>query len=433
MTAPHPQEACTARRPRRLRARWFVVGIVALAFWWIQDPHTLHVRSPVAAADSDFPDYIASLIGAPVTTGDTFDVLQNGDAIFPAMLEAVTSATRRISFESFIFSDGDVSRRFTDAFAAAARRGVQVRIVLDGYGASDLPGDDIKTMEQAGVKVVWFNRPKFWALDRVNYRTHRKVLVVDGRVAFTGGVGLADHWRGNAQGPDFWRDTQIRVRGPAVRALEASFYENWLESGGSEAPRLDPEPAERPQSTPGSRTIVAWSNFSGGASNVKLLYLLAIAGARRTVDIQSPYVVLDSSMRWSLAEARRRGVRVRVLTEGDETDAGPVKAASRAAYDALLQQGVIIAEYQPTMMHVKAMVVDGVWSVFGTANFDNRSLELNDELVVSVQDPQLAATFTRAFEADLTRSHVPDLAGWRGRPLWHRVYERFWSLFSELF
>jgi cardiolipin synthase len=349
------------------------------------------------------------------------------------MLDAVNGATRRISFESFIFSDGEVSRRFTDAFAAAARRGVEVRIVLDGYGASDLPAAAVQAMEQAGVRVVWFNKPKFWALDRVNYRTHRKVLVADGRVAFTGGVGLADHWRGQAQDPDHWRDTQVRVRGPAVRALEASFYENWLESGGSEAPRLDPEPPERAQSTPGSRTIVAWSNFSGGASNVKLLYLLAIAGARRTIDVQSPYVVLDASMRWSLAEARRRGVRVRVLTDGDQTDAGPVKSASRAAYDTLLQQGIVIAEYQPTMMHVKAMVVDGVWSVFGTANFDNRSLELNDELVVSVQDPQLAGTFTAAFDADLTRSHVIKLEAWRGRPLWHRLYERFWSLFSELF
>lgn len=432
MTASPPTSR-RQRTPRRRRWPWLVAGSLALAFWWIQDPHTLHVRSPVAASDADFPDYVASLVGAPVTTGDTFDVLQNGDAIFPAMLDAIGAATRRISFESFIYSDGEVSRRFTDAFITAARRGVEVRIVLDGYGASDLAKDDVRALEQAGVRVVWFNSPKFWALDRVNYRTHRKVLAVDGRVAFTGGVGLADHWRGNAQGPDFWRDTQIRVRGPAVRALEASFYENWLESGGAEAPRLDPEPAERPQSTPGSRTIVGWSNFSGGASNVKLLYLLAIAGARRSIDIQSPYVVLDASMRWSLGEARSRGVRVRILTEGDQTDAGPVKAASRAAYDDLLQQGIVIAEYQPTMMHVKAMVVDDIWSVVGTANFDNRSLELNDELVVSVQDSHLATTLTQAFAADLTQCYVLELEGWRSRPLWQRAYERFWSLFSELF
>lgn len=433
MTADINPKTAAAPRARRRRWPWFLLGGLAVLLWWIQDPHTLRVRSPVAAGDADFADYVASLVGAPVTTGDTFEVLQNGDAIFPAMLAAIEGATRRISFESFIYADGEVSRRFTQAFAAAARRGVHVRIVLDGYGASDLPDQDVRTLEQAGVQLVWFNKLRGWSLDRVNYRTHRKVLVVDGRVAFTGGVGVADHWRGHAQDPDHWRDTQIRVRGPAVRALEASFYENWLESGGTEAPRLDPEPAERPQSTPGSRTIVAWSNFSGGASNVKLLYLLAIAGARHTIDIQSPYVVLDASMRWSLAEARSRGVRVRLLTEGDQTDAGPVKSASRAAYDTLLGQGIVVAEYRPTMMHVKAMVVDGVWSIVGTANFDNRSLELNDELVVSVQDPQLATTLTAAFDADIGRSLVLDLESWRARPLWHRAPERFWSLFGELF
>jgi cardiolipin synthase len=409
-------------RRRRRRWPWLVALGVAGFFWLVQDPHTLQVRSPVAAADPDFPDYAASLIGAPVTAGDTFEVLQDGDEIFAAMLEAVQQARRRISFG-----------RFTEAFAAAARRGVEVRIVLDGYGASDLPRASIERLEGAGVLLVWFNSLRPWSLDRVNYRTHRKVLVVDGTVAFTGGVGLADHWAGRGQDPDHWRDTQVKVRGPAVRALEASFYENWIESGGTEAPRLDPEPAERPAAAPGTRTVVAWSNFSGGASNVKLLYLLSMAASRRSIDIHSPYVVLDASMRWSIAQARGRGVRVRVLTDGDQTDAGPVKAASRAGYDALLEQGVSIAEFSPTMMHVKAMVIDGVWSIVGTANLDNRSLELNDELVVGAHDPALAATLTKAFERDLTRSTTFDLQSWRQRALWRRVPERFWSLFGELF
>ncbi len=393
----------------------------------------MKVRSPVAAADPDFPDYIASLLGAPVTSGDTFVVLQNGDEIFPAMLDAIAGAQRRVSFESFIYVGGDVGRRFTEAFVAAARRGVDVRIVLDGYGAARLPSDMVRALEQAGVRLVWFNRLRTFTLDRVNYRTHRKVLVVDGTVAFTGGVGLADHWQGHAQSPDHWRDTQVLVRGPAVRALEASFYENWIESGGTEAPRLDPEPAERAAAAPGTRTIVAWSNFSGGASNVKLLYLLSIAAARESIDIHSPYVVIDASIRWSLAEARARGVRVRIVTDGSVTDAMPVKWASRAGYDALLAQGVEVAEYQPTMMHVKAFVVDGVWSIVGTANFDNRSLELNDELVMAVHDRPLAEALVRAFEQDLARSWVLDLTTWRDRPLWHRGLEEFWALFGELF
>jgi len=427
--------AAAVAPPQRRRRRWPWLVLVGVAgfLWLVQDPQTLHVRSPVAAADADFPDYVASLIGAAVTSGDTFDVLQNGDAIFPAMLDAVAGARRRISFESFIYSDGDVSRRFTEAFAAAARRGVDVRIVLDGYGASDLPPDSVARLEAAGVRLAWFNRVRWWALDRINYRTHRKVLVVDGQLGFTGGVGLADHWQGSAQSPEHWRDMQVRVKGPAVRALEASFYENWIESGGSEAPRLDPEPAQQPSATPGSRSVVAWSNFSGGASNVKLLYLLSIASARRTIDIQSPYVVLDSSLRWSLAEARRRGVQVRILTDGEHTDAGPVKAASRAGYRALLEQGVGVAEFAPTMMHVKAMTVDGAWSIIGTANLDNRSLELNDELVMGVHDPELAATLRAAFDADVARSHRLSLNEWQRRSLWQRAQERFWSLFSELF
>ncbi|BCS31962.1 cardiolipin synthase B [Luteitalea sp. TBR-22] len=419
-------------RTRRRRWPWLVALGVAAFLWLLQDPRTLDVRSPVAASDPDFPDYVASLIGAPVTTGESFDVLENGDAIFPAMLDAIASAKRRISFESFIYADGQVSSRFTQAFVAAALRGVEVRIVLDGYGSSDLPAESVRMLEAAGARVVWFNKLRAWSLDRVNYRTHRKVLVVDGSVAFTGGVGLADHWQGDSQDPDHWRDMQIRVRGPAVRALEASFYENWIESGGAEAPRLDPEPAERPDPTP-ARTLVAWSNFSGGASNVKLLYLLSIAGARRTIDIQSPYVVLDSTLQQALARARSRGVRVRVLTDGEHTDAGPVKAASRADYDTLLAQGVRIAEFAPTMMHVKAMTIDDVWSVVGTANLDNRSLELNDELVVAVQDAGLAGRLHASFERDLGRSTMLDLATWRRRGLWRRAQEQFWSLFAELF
>jgi cardiolipin synthase len=256
------------------------------------------------------------------------------------------------------------------------------------------------------------------------------VLAADGQVAFTGGMGLADHWLGHAQSPDHWRDTQFKVTGPAVRALEASFYENWLEAGGGLAPVLD---AELPPQSTGARSIVVWSNPTGGASNVKLLYLLSIAGARKQIDVQSPYFVLDESTRWSFDEARKRGVRVRILTDGDVTDAKPVKDASREGYQQLLDAGYDIYEYQPTMMHVKAMIVDGIWSVIGTANFDNRSFELNDELTVAVSDRELAAALTRDFEADITRSKKLDAVSWRGRPLWQKARELFWAQFGEVF
>ncbi len=207
--------------------------------------------------------------------------------------------------------------------------------------------------------------------------------MVDGDVAFIGGMGVADHWIGHAQDKEHWRDTHFRITGPAVRALEGSFYENWIETGGLSAPALDPE---MPPRGTGARSLVVWSNPMSGASNIKLQYLLAIGAARKTIDIQSPYITLDPSTQWSLDKARERGVRIRLLAEGDITDAMPVKHASRYDYQRLLDNGMEIFEYQPTMMHTKAMVVDGIFSIIGSANFGNRSFELNDELTVGVYD-----------------------------------------------
>jgi cardiolipin synthase len=420
-------------RPWLLRGwRLALIGtfaFVASGLMLAQDQETLTVKSPSPADDERFAEYVASLVGAPVEIGDRFTVLRNGDEVFAPMLEAIRQARHRISFESFIYADGVIGDQFTRELCAAAQRGVTVRIVLDAFG-SEISNETEEQLRAAGVQVAWFNEIRPWTLEEANYRTHRKVLVVDGEVGFTGGIGLADHWLGNAQSPEHWRDTQFKVVGPAVRALEASFYENWLEAGGLSAPALDPE---LPPRETGARTIVVWSNPTGGASNVKLLYLLSLAGARRTIDIQSPYIILDESTRWSLRDARSRGVRIRILTDGDITDAKPVKDASREGYKQLLEWGVEIYEYQPTMMHVKAMVVDGVWSVFGSANFDNRSFELNDELTVAVQDRELAAALTRDFTNDMQRSVQINPATWHERPLWQKTRELFWAQYGELF
>ena len=420
-------------RPWALRGwRLAIVGGLAgvgLLLLLAQDQETLTVQSPVAATDPRFAEYVASLVGAPAEPGDRYEVLRNGDEVFPAMLEAIRQARHRISFESFIYEDGIVGDQFTAEFVKAAHRGVDVRIVLDGFGAS-LSAESEKKLTDAGVKVVWFNLLRPWSLEEANYRTHRKVLAVDGAVAFTGGIGLSDQWLGHAQSPAHWRDTQFKVAGPAVRGLEASFFENWIESGGLEAPVLDPP---QPLRKNRAQSIVVWSNPTGGASNVKLLYLLSIAGARQQIDIQSPYFILDESTRWSINAAVERGVRIRVVTDGEITDAMPVKDASREGYQALLDAGVEIYEYQPTMMHVKAMVVDGVWSVIGSANFDNRSFELNDELTVGVLDYALAQALTRDFEADIKHSIKLEAAVWRKRPLWQKTREWLWSHYGELF
>jgi cardiolipin synthase A/B len=419
---------------RKRRPKWpfrVLIGglVVAVLLLIAQDQETLRVESPVVASDARFADYVASLVGAAVEPGDVYTVLRNGNA-FPPMLDAIEKSRTRINFETYVFKDEEIGERFLEALERAAGRGVTVRMVLDPIG-SVVSEENQQRLEKAGVKLVWFNTLSFWSLEETNYRTHRKVLVVDGNVAFTGGMGVADQWLGNAQDPDHWRDTHFQVTGPAVRALEASFYENWIESGGRSAPALDPE---RPSQPTGARSVVVWSNPTAGASNIKLLYLLAIGAARKTLDIQSPYITLDESTRWSLAEARKRGVRVRILCEGEITDAMPVKHASREGYQDLLDQGIEIYEYQPTMMHTKVVMVDDAFSVVGTANFGNRSFELNDELTVAVFDPDLARTLIADFERDMQVSKKLDAATWKDqRSIFGKIQEQFWAQFGEIF
>ena len=407
-----------------------IVMVVAVGLFLAQDKRTIRPRSAVSVTDARFPDYLASLVGAPVTRGDSYQVLQNGDEIYPAMLAAVAQAKRRIAFETYNFIAGEVGDRFAQALIDAAGRGVAVRVVLDAVGAAKIPRDLETRFLEAGIQISWFNRLGIWTIEHTNYRTHRKLLVIDGEVAFTGGAGVADHWLGHAQDPDHWRDTHFRITGRIVRLLEAAFYENWIETGGADPPYLDL--AEPPGDT-GARSILIWSNASTGVSNAKLLYLYSIAAARTSVDIQSPYFILDSSIQWVIEDAMKRGVTVRILTDGDHTDAMSVKHASRAGYQALLDAGARVFEYAPTMMHVKAMVVDGTWSVIGSANFDNRSLEVNDEITAGAYDPVLASVLSSAFTRDLAQSKEITRAEWPNRP-WHRkVREQFWGLFAEVF
>jgi cardiolipin synthase A/B len=418
-------------KPRNvLIAILITVSIVAVGLVIAQDQETLRVRTPLAADDPRYPDYLARLVGRAITTGDSYNVLRNGDEAFPAMLAAIESARQRISFETYIYSEGEIAERFTRALAAAAKRGVRVQVVLDAMGASDSETGHLKALEDAGVQTGWFNPMRYGTIEEINYRTHRKILVVDGEVAFVGGIGLADHWRGNAENEEHWRDTQFEIRGPVVDNIEAGFHENWIETGGIVEPIVAPK-AGAPAGD--GRSIVVWSSSEAGSNALKLLYLLTIGAARKTLDIQSPYLITDESTKWSLLEARKRGVRVRLLTEGDVTDAKPVKFAGRSQYESLLANGIEIYEFQPTMMHVKALVVDGTISIIGSANFDNRSLELNDELNVVVAGPSLAGRLTSDFEADIRRSKKIDVDSWRSRPLHIRGRERLWSFFGEVF
>jgi cardiolipin synthase len=318
---------------------------------------------------------------------------------------------------------------FTRAFEGAARRGVRVNLVIDAVGAT-IDDEHVQRLTAAGCTVARFNTPAWYSLEELNYRTHRKILVVDGEVAFTGGVGIDDQWMGDAQDPSHWRDTMVEIVGPLARLIEGGFYENFSEAVGEATPDLDP-PA--PPLDDSGAAFVVRSSPTGGSNDLKRLYLLGLASARRTIDITTPYFITDESSRWALEDAARRGVKIRFIVEGDITDAIPVKYASRKHYEQLMELGIEIYEYQPTMMHTKTFVVDGIWSMFGSANFDNRSLELNDELNVAVTSRELAARLLQDFERDMKASRRLELAAWRQRPLLQKVREQFWAAFGEVF
>jgi cardiolipin synthase len=400
--------------------------VLALA----QDQQTVELRSAMSAEDPAAAEYLAALVAADLVDGNTYDVLVNGDQVFPAMLQAIEGARERISFETYVYDTGRVADQFTDALEKAARRGVTVNVVLDAIGAGSMDNAQYERLRKAGCHVVNFNPTAWYTLEELNYRTHRKILVVDGSVAFTGGVGIADHWLGNAQDPQHWRDTQVRIQGPIVRMLEAAFYENFVGGGFTVTPVLT-SPARALDAD--DQSMVVRSSPSNGASDLKRLYLLAIAMARRSIEISSPYFITDESTMWSLDDARKRGVTIRILVESDITDHRSVKYASREAYTDLLERGIQISEYTPTMMHTKTMVVDGVLSIFGSANFDNRSLELNDEVNVAVMSRRLAGRLLHDFEQDLRVSRRLSLESWRERPVMDKAHEHFWSYFGEVF
>ena len=407
-----------------------ILAFIAVALFIAQDQETLRVRTPVAVGDPRFPEYLARLLGHSLTDGNTVVVHGDGPSTFAAKLEAIERARDRISFETYIYDSGTVGERFTAALAAACRRDIEVRMVLDSLGAQAMSEEHRTRLEEANCSVGWFNPLASFSLEEANYRTHRKALVVDGEVAFVGGIGIADQWAEDSEEFPRWRDTHFELRGPVALDIEGAFHENWIETGGIVEPDLHPHD-ESHKGT--ARALTVWSSPEGGTNAMKLLYLMTIAASRRTLDIQSPYLITDATTEWSLLDARRRGVRVRLLVEGEMTDAKPVKFAGRARYDPLLAAGVEIYEYQPTMMHTKALVADGYLSVVGSANFDNRSFELNDEISAAVDDKELAATLSAAFEQDIARSKEWRTEEWERRPMHQKVREKFWSMFGEVF
>jgi cardiolipin synthase A/B len=375
--------------------------------------------------DTGSPDYYRSLgvlLGPPVVAGNRIEALQNGDEIFPAMLAAIRGARHTINFESYIYWSGDIGRMFADALAERARAGVQVRVLLDWLGSQKIEDQLLDEMRDAGVQIFLFHPLAWYDIVRVNNRTHRKLLVVDGRIGFTGGVGIADKWQGHAQDADHWRDSHYRAEGPVVTQMQATFIDNWTKVSGKvlHGPEYLPDVAPLGD----SRAQMFSSSPDGGAESMQLMYLLVIAAATRSIDLANAYFVPDELTSDALVAAMKRGVRVRLVLPGPIIDADVVRRASRSTWGPLLAAGAQIYEYQPTMYHCKVMIVDGLLVSVGSTNFDPRSFRLNDEANLNVYDRAFAATQERVFEQDIGRSKRVTLADWDNRPWHEKLMER---------
>jgi cardiolipin synthase len=355
-----------------------------------------------------------ALTMAPITHGNDIELLINGDEIFPAMLETMAGAQHTLNFLSYLYWSGEIGETIAEALCERAQAGVEVNVLLDAVGSAKMDRRLIRDMDEAGVNFAYFRPPKPYAIRRVNNRTHRKLLIVDGTVGMTGGVGIADPWTGNAQDPDHWRDTHARVRGPIVRGLQGAFAENWLEATGDVLVGPDYLPELEPVSDDGAMQVVR-STAEVGDTNVEALYFLAIACARKSLHLTSAYFAPRPAFVEALTDAAQRGVDVRILVPGPYIDKEFVRQAGRAVYEQLLEAGVQIFEFCPTMIHAKTLAIDGVWSSVGSVNFDNRSFQLQDEVTLCVCSRDFAGRLDEQFRRDLERSEEIDLDRWNGR------------------
>lgn len=369
---------------------------------------------------------MGSLLGPGITSGNEVVELLNGDQIFPPMLAAIRAAQKSVTFETYIYWSGDIGKQFADALSERARAGVKVHVLLDWVGSSKMDESYFTEMKAAGVEVEKFHKPHWYNLARLNNRTHRKLLVTDGLVGFTGGVGIAPAWTGNAQDPDHWRDSHYQVKGPAVAQMQATFLDNWLKVTGKVMHGEAYFPAIAQSGT--QKAQMFSSSPSSGSESMQLMYHLAITSSERSLDLSVAYFVPDDLTRQLMLDALARGVRIRLITPGEHTDTETVKAASRATWGELLQAGAEIYEYEPTMYHCKVMIVDQLMVSVGSTNFDNRSFRLNDEANLNVYDAPFAQRQTVVFEDDLKRSRRVTHQDWLDRPMKEKLAERMASL-----
>jgi len=424
----------TGRRERVVLYGLSAVGTLSLLSWLYRAlvPEFADVapdRLSNDEKDAPMAAELAAHLDVPLLEGNRIELLVNGDEIFPAMLSAIEEANQSINMLSYIYWEGEIAERFADALSAASRRGVDVRVVLDAAGAHRMDQALVARMEDAGCVVAWFNPVRWYSLARFNHRTHRKVLVVDGRIGFTGGVGIAEEWTGDAQDEDHWRDDHFRFDGPVVRYLQGSFVENWRQATGEVLTGEKVFPELEPVGD--VRMSVINTGPVGATSEIGFSYWLMFHGARERIYVATPYFVPDPDLELGLTTAARRGLDVRLLVPNDYQDSRLVRYASQTWYKELLEAGVRVYEYQPTMMHVKAVSVDREWAIVGSANFDSRSFEINFEIAVAVFDAPFVATLDASFEEDLRQAREITLEDVERRSWLERARDRAARMLRE--
>lgn len=397
--------------------------VVLFSFNFTRSEKTLErsLAHDYAIAEPQLRREMGVLLGPSVLAGNHAEALNNGDQIFPAMLADIRAAQRTINFETYIYWSGDIGRDFSEALSERARAGVAVNVTIDWVGGMKMDGETLGRMRDAGVKVELYRPLRWYNFSRLNKRTHRKLLIVDGEIGYTGGVGIADAWLGDAQDPDHWRDMHFRVRGPVVAQMQAAFIDNWIKSTGHVLNGEEYFPPLAPVGDMDAHLFM--SSPDGGGESMHLMYLIAIAATRETLDIHAAYFVPDQLVVQAMRAALARGVRIRVLVPGEHIDSELVRISSRKIWGEILQAGAEIHVYKPTMMHVKSLIADGLLVSVGSTNFDVRSFQLNDEASLNVYDRDFAAVMTARFERDLRDAEPYTYEQWLDRPWYQRLKE----------
>jgi cardiolipin synthase len=375
--------------------------------------HRIHADYSVG--DDVFVRTMGQLLGPPLLQGNRVTVFENGEQIFPALLEAIRSAKRTITFENFLWKEGEISDAFAEALVERANAGVTVHFLQDALGCDELHGRAMNLIRRSPVELEIFRFMKL----TMNFRTHRKLLVIDGKTGYIGGTGIADDWKGDGCTRGFWRDSHYRIEGPAVAQVQQAFMDNWLETrttllhGDAYFPKLEPAGEDMCQ--------VFKSSAGEGSDSARLMLLVSIAAARRHIRIANAYFIPDKLCRQTLIEACERGVKVEVITPGTDTDAQLVRAVGKMRWGPLLEAGVRFYEYQPARFHCKYLLVDDVWASVGSANLDNRSLSLNEEANLNVLDEKFVRAHTAVFEEDKSHSREITMDDWRRRPAREKI------------